>query len=389
MREAGLEVEFDAAGNVVGRLLGQRARSTRDLERVASRHAAGRRALRRRARHAPGARRRRGDARATVRRAARSAAMAFRLEEGPRFGRGYFGSRAVCGALDDDEGDLVDPDGITLAEAFAALGYGELPREGLARPAARCLRRGAHRAGPDARRDGRAARHRHVDRGHGRPGAHVHGPPRPRGHRADAAPIRRARRRRALRRRRSRRRPRAARCGRDDRPHDGRARRDEHDSRALRAVRRRCARPTTSGSRPWWRASTAAAHEAAKAADCEVAIEQSWRYEAVAMSDPPRGRAAARGRGARASSRSSFPRARATTPRSSRSRACPARCSSCAATRAASAMRPRSRPGSTPSSWPSRRSRARCESWPARDRLGRARAAVAARPGALRPGAEP
>ena len=69
-----------------------------------------------------------------------------------------------------------------------------------------------------------------------------------------AAPLRRARRRRTLRRRRSRRRPRAARRGRDDRPHDGRARRDEHDSRALRAVRRRCARPTTSGSRPWWRA---------------------------------------------------------------------------------------------------------------------------------------
>ena len=34
-------------------------------------------------------------------------------------------------------------------------------------------------------------------------------------------------------------------------------------------------------------------------------------------------------------------------------------------------------------------SRPRCESWPARDRLGRARAAVAARPRALRPGPEP
>ena len=61
--------------------------------------------------------------------------MAFRLEEGPRFGRGVFGSRAVCGQLEDDEGDLLDADGISLAEAFAALGYGELPRSGWLDPA--------------------------------------------------------------------------------------------------------------------------------------------------------------------------------------------------------------------------------------------------------------
>jgi allantoate deiminase len=52
------------------------------------------------------------------------AVVAFRLEEGPRFGRG------VCGTLEPDEGDLVDADGVSLAEAFAALGLGELPTEG-------------------------------------------------------------------------------------------------------------------------------------------------------------------------------------------------------------------------------------------------------------------
>jgi hydantoinase/carbamoylase family amidase len=61
--------------------------------------------------------------------------IAFRLEEGPRFGRGVFGSRAICGQLDDDEGDLLDADGISLAEAFAALGYGELPTTGWLDPA--------------------------------------------------------------------------------------------------------------------------------------------------------------------------------------------------------------------------------------------------------------
>ncbi|MEO9175334.1 MAG: Zn-dependent hydrolase [Gaiellales bacterium] len=58
------------------------------------------------------------------------AVVAFRLEEGPRFGRGVFGSRAVCGTLEPDEADLRDADGISLGEAFAALGLGELPTEG-------------------------------------------------------------------------------------------------------------------------------------------------------------------------------------------------------------------------------------------------------------------
>jgi allantoate deiminase len=57
-------------------------------------------------------------------------AVAFRMEEGARFGRGCFGSRAVCGMLDDDEADLRDADGVTLGEAFGVLGLGELPDAG-------------------------------------------------------------------------------------------------------------------------------------------------------------------------------------------------------------------------------------------------------------------
>jgi allantoate deiminase len=68
------------------------------------------------------------------------AVVAFRLEEGPRFGRGVFGSRAVVGALDADEADLVDADGVTLGEAFAALGLGaELPSGRLADPFPACF----------------------------------------------------------------------------------------------------------------------------------------------------------------------------------------------------------------------------------------------------------
>ncbi len=58
------------------------------------------------------------------------AVVAFRLEEGPRFGRGVFGSRALTGTLEPDEAQLRDAEGVTLGEAFAALGLGELPREG-------------------------------------------------------------------------------------------------------------------------------------------------------------------------------------------------------------------------------------------------------------------
>jgi hydantoinase/carbamoylase family amidase len=58
------------------------------------------------------------------------AIVAFRLEEGCRFGRGVFGSRAMTGLLEPDEADLRDADGISLGEAFAALGLGALPTTG-------------------------------------------------------------------------------------------------------------------------------------------------------------------------------------------------------------------------------------------------------------------
>jgi allantoate deiminase len=63
------------------------------------------------------------------------AVVAFRLEEGARFGRGVFGSRAMCGQLEPDEAGLRDADGITLGEAFASLGLGALPETGWLDPA--------------------------------------------------------------------------------------------------------------------------------------------------------------------------------------------------------------------------------------------------------------
>ena len=134
MREAGLDVTFDRAGNVVGRLVGSEPALTEvwSGSHLDTPYDGGRfdgalgTLLAVDAAEAIGVD---GPPRRTV------AAMAFRLEEGPRFGRGVFGSRAVCGQLDEDEGDLLDADGISLAEAFAALGYGDLPRTGWLDPA--------------------------------------------------------------------------------------------------------------------------------------------------------------------------------------------------------------------------------------------------------------
>ena len=134
MREAGLEVSSDAGGNLYGRLPGREpglsevwsgshldtppdgGRFDGALGVVAALDAA--EAI------AQG-----GGGRRTL------AVVAFRLEEGPRFGRGVFGSRAVVGELEPDEGDLRDADGVSLAEAFAALGLGELPTAGWLDPA--------------------------------------------------------------------------------------------------------------------------------------------------------------------------------------------------------------------------------------------------------------
>ncbi len=288
MREAGLETARDPAANTVGRLAG----SEPDLPEVwsgshldtppdggrfdgalgvllaldaAEAIAAG------------------GQPRRTIK------VIACRLEEGPRFGRGVFGSRAICGRLEDDEGDLVDSDGISLARGVRRARLRRAPAGRVARAAARLLPRGAHRAGPDAGGRRAAARRRQLDRRHGRPGVHVPRPARARGHRADAAPLGRARRRRALRRRRARRGPLASRRGRHDRSPDRRAGRDEHDPRALRACSPTCGRPTTRGSTALVEGAVAAAREAARGANCKVTIEPRWRYEAVAMSEEPRG----------------------------------------------------------------------------------------------------
>jgi hydantoinase/carbamoylase family amidase len=50
------------------------------------------------------------------------AVAAFRDEEGWRFGRGLFGSRAMCGALVPGEASDADAEGVTLGDAVAALG---------------------------------------------------------------------------------------------------------------------------------------------------------------------------------------------------------------------------------------------------------------------------
>jgi allantoate deiminase len=138
MREAGLDVTFDPAGNVVGRLVGSEpalpevwSGSHLDTPPDGGRFDGALGVLT--ALAAVEAMRADGPPRRSV------AVMAFRLEEGPRFGRGVFGSRAVCGMLEDDEGDLLDADGISLAEAFAALGYGELPRAGWLDPPPACF----------------------------------------------------------------------------------------------------------------------------------------------------------------------------------------------------------------------------------------------------------
>jgi len=129
MRDAGLEVSVDRAGNLFGRAAGADPKlpevwtgSHLDTPPDGGRFdgALGVVAGLDAAEAIAGS----GGARHTV------AVVAFRLEEGPRFGRGVFGSRAVVGRLDDDEADLVDADGITLGQAFAALGLGDALPDG-------------------------------------------------------------------------------------------------------------------------------------------------------------------------------------------------------------------------------------------------------------------
>jgi allantoate deiminase len=126
MAEAGLEVSSDAAGNLFGRLAGADPElpevwsgSHLDTPPDGGRFDGALGVLS--ALDAVEAIAGSGGSRRTLR------VVAFRLEEGWRFGRGVFGSRAVCGMLEPDEADLRDPDGVTLGEAFASLGLGTLP----------------------------------------------------------------------------------------------------------------------------------------------------------------------------------------------------------------------------------------------------------------------
>jgi hydantoinase/carbamoylase family amidase len=129
MRDAGLAVERDPAGNLVGRLRGRRPElpevwtgshldtpynggaydgavgSLCGLEAVARIAAS-------------------GPLERTV------AVIVWRVEESSRFQRGYYGSRGLCGLLEPGWPELTDHDGVTVREAIEAIGLGEPPAEG-------------------------------------------------------------------------------------------------------------------------------------------------------------------------------------------------------------------------------------------------------------------
>lgn len=121
MTDSGLAVSVDAAGNLVGRARGSAPELgevwtgshldtvpnggrfdgalgvVAGLEAVAAAHAQ------------PHAR--------TI------AVVAFRDEEGWRFGRGYFGSRALCNLIEAGELSVRDADGMSVGQALSALGF--------------------------------------------------------------------------------------------------------------------------------------------------------------------------------------------------------------------------------------------------------------------------
>jgi allantoate deiminase len=120
MADAGLEVSVDAAGNLTGRARGSapglaEVWTGSHLDSVpnggrfdgALGVVAGLEAV----------------AAASSRPHARTiAVVAFRDEEGWRFGQGYFGSRALCGRIDAGELEVRDADGTTIGQAVGALG---------------------------------------------------------------------------------------------------------------------------------------------------------------------------------------------------------------------------------------------------------------------------
>jgi hydantoinase/carbamoylase family amidase len=131
MEEAGLEVTVDPAGNLFGRLHGtsdgKEVWTGSHLDTVpnggrfdgALGVVAGLEAVER-----VGAQRR------TL------SVVAFREEEGSRFGRGCFGSRALCGRLRAGELEQVDQEGASVADVVRSVGLGPVPEHGWLEPPA-------------------------------------------------------------------------------------------------------------------------------------------------------------------------------------------------------------------------------------------------------------
>ena len=285
MEVAGLEVRTDPAGNLFGRLAGTDpgmaevwtgshldtppdggrfdgalgvAAAVEAIEAIA----------------------RRGRARRTL------TAVAFRLEEGSRFGRGVFGSRALAGMLEPDEGDLRDADGVSLAEAFAGLGLGELPAGGWLDPpppATWSPTSSRGRCWPRAERRSASSPRSPAWRGSRSPSP------------AGAATPARCRWRCAP----TPWRPLPGRSAPPTTPPAGSpapcARSGAWPCSPAPPTRSptgsssspTCARPTPAGLAALVRAVEAAAAEAAAAGGCSVEIDQRWRYEPVPMSAGP------------------------------------------------------------------------------------------------------
>ena len=313
MAEAGLEVEVDRAGNLIGRLPGSDPSAGRgvDADRTWTRRPTAACSTARWAwwrdwmrppRSAPGRLRR------TI------AVVAFRLEEGCRFGRGVFGSRAMVGDIEPDEGDLLDADGISVRRPSRSSDWaGCRPRAGADPPPA-CFVETHIEQGPALAAAGAPLGVVTSIAGMAGLRRRLLGQPRSRRHGADVAALGRTGRRRPVR--------------------AGGARGRPLDPRRVTTIGRLVALPGATNTIPGrvelfadLRApdaagldalverAIAAAAEAAAAGACTVEVRPRWRYEPVAM-DPATAAAVRRAVAASAWIRSSCRRAPGTTPRS-------------------------------------------------------------------------